>query len=253
MIKILSVSLATSLLLVSSAAHAVQFVVRNIEVSEGSVSGTTSATVPVGATVVVDVAFSNNNSDAIGAIGALAFGFDDNLLGFTSGEAVGSATNTSILDLGPSGLLPQGGISNSAGTAGSPNPGGAAAAANRDIGAGDVLQTGTNTVVEWFSGVQSTLPTPTSADTNDLGIDGDLISDGGSSVALIFEALDSGVVEVTFGGDGNLGGVVLGSGEVLGPEINTTVTINVPEAGPLAASLVALASVVGVVAIRRRV
>jgi hypothetical protein len=182
----------------------------------------------VGDLVEVNISM-RTDGEAIGSIGAIAYGYDTGVLAFVSGEAVGSATNTSILDLGPSGLLPQGGISNGAGAAGALNPGGVAAPVNRNIGAGDVIAPG---VVEFFSGVQATLPTPVSSDANDLGIGGTVIADGGVSARLVFEVIGVGITEIQIGGDGNLGGVVLGDGTVLSGEgLNAVVPVVVPEPG----------------------
>lgn len=182
----------------------------------------------VGDLVEIDVSM-RTDGEAVGSIGAIAYGWDTGVLSFVSGQAVGSATNTSSLDLGGSGILSQGGINNGAGAAGALVPGHPLQPATRSIGGGDLLAPD---VVEFFSGVQATLPTPVSSDSNDLGIGGVRISDGGVSARLVFEVIGVGITEIQIGGDGNLGGVVLGDGTVLsGPGLNAVVPVVVPEPG----------------------
>lgn len=248
------VFLLSILLLPSSAIHAFQFVVTDIQVSDGLTDGSATATIPVGATVTIEIQMINDNLDPIGAIGALAFGFDPGTASFSNGDAVGTATNTSLLDLGSSGLLPQGGIQSGAGTAGSAPAASPNAPANRVILGNNLPgnQGPTENAILWFNGIQATLPTPLGSEANDIGLSGQLITAGDVHARLTFDAVSEGSTTIEIGPDGINGAVILGSGEDVGDAANTFVTITVPEPRSAVAGIAGLATVAGLVGLRRR-
>lgn len=213
---------STAMLFVATMASSFQF-----ETSVSTSGGTGLGALAVNDVITVDIRMINNNNDAIGAIGALAFGFDTSVVQFQSGTAVGKAMATSLLDLGGSGLLPQGGIDSNAGTAGAPPAASPLATPNRNL-----VGAGGNEVL-FFNGINAVLPTPTTTShLNDVGITGLRISEGDIHAQLVFAVVGIGSTNIEIGPDGINGAVILGSGQDIGPAANATLGVTVvPEPG----------------------
>ena len=237
-------------LISASVAHGFQFVVTDITVTgtDGSTDGASTATISAGEQVTIDVQMINDLDQPIGAIGAFAFGYDTSVVSFVSAEVAGTAMNTAIADFTDSGLgfQPTGGISAGVGTAGAQPA--ALAAPNRDV----VAETAPG-LVTWFNGIQSTLPTPpNTGEEFDIGIAGDLITNGDVHARFVFQGVDTGQTGINIGPDNINGGVVIGTGEILGTDIGTTVDmIVVPEPVQIVGSLAGLVSVIGIATFRR--
>ena len=219
---VVSVLASTAMILAATTVSAFQF--------------QTSATVDTGNSlnalaendiITIDVTMVNDLDQPIGAIGAFAFGYDTSVVSFVSAEVAGTAMNTAIADFTAAGLgfQPTGGITAGVGTAGA-QPG-ALAAPNRDV----VSETAPG-LVTWFNGIQSTLPTPLGGEQFDIGIAGDLITNGDVHARLVFQVVGIGQTGINIGPDNINGGVVIGTGEILGTDIGSTLNVTVvPEPG----------------------
>ena len=101
--------------------------------------------------------------------------------------------------------------------------------------------------VLFFNGVGLTA---TNTHVQDPGIDG-VVNGGDAQARLVFVAIANGTTQIRLGTGYNGDGAVFDGGTTTQTD-NTTISITVPEPASIAAGLAALASVAGVVAIRRR-
>jgi hypothetical protein len=92
--------------------------------------------------------------------------------------------------------------------------------------------------------------TATNTNASDPGLD-NVVGGGDAQVSLVFAAIANGTTQIRIGTGYNGDGEVLAGG-VTTQDDNTTINITVPEPASLAAGMMAMASVAGVIALRRR-
>lgn len=198
-------------------------------------SGTNTFTVPNGETVTIRVRLSNGTN--VFGLGASAFGYSESVIDFTSGQAVSSINHGVAIPA--VGFFS--GLANANVTA--PAPG--------TVSTGPLIESaiGANgNRVSFFSGVGLA---GTNSNVADPGLNGDA-SDAQFEFIFTADGNNSGTTLIDIG-TGYAGDGEVGAGGSLDQTANVRLNITVPEPAVVAAGMTALASVAGVVMIRRRV
>ncbi|MEZ4334627.1 MAG: hypothetical protein R3F35_22960 [Myxococcota bacterium] len=231
--KIRAVLLASALLLVASAAQALV----TFTVQTSVTGGHPLSAVQVGDTITLDIRISNPGGGNVFGIGAAAFGWDNAVINYTSGNAVAANILPSQCFGDPVNVC-IGGMTNSAGGA-------------RPEGTPTALS-GRN--VQIVNAVDVAAHVGEASDQAP-GLDG-IIGGGDAQFRLVFTAAAEGTTTLEVGTkstDPVLGNAVIGDGGSVSEASNALLNITVPEPGAVAAGLAAIGSVIGVAGVRRRI
>ncbi len=227
--KVRALLLSLAMVLWTASASAVTFSVLSTVTSNGSPLNA----LDVGETVTIRLRII----DSVGlfGLGASAWDYDEDVIDFTSGQAV-SSINHAVAIPG-TGFFS--GLTNTLVPAPVPGTVGSGPLSESFIGV-------SGNRVLFFNGVGLTA---TNTNANDPGLDGTSASD--AQALLVFTAIANGTTQIRLGTGYNGDGAVFAGG-VTTQDDNTVINITVPEPATLAAGLVAMASVAGVITVRRR-
>jgi hypothetical protein len=177
-----------------------------------------------GDTVTLSIRLTNGVG--VFGLGASAYGYNEQVIDFTTGSTVASINHAVAIPA----VGAFSGLTNTL-----TNP-----LSETSIGA-----SGNRVLI--FNGVGLTA---TNTNASDPGLD-NVVGGGDAQVSLVFAAIANGTTQIRIGTGYNGDGEVLAGG-VTTQDDNTTINITVPEPASLAAGMMAMASVAGVIALRRR-
>jgi hypothetical protein len=218
-------ALLASLILFSAQA-AVAAVTFTASASSGS--GNALSALVVGDVVTIDITV-RSDGEAVFGLGGSAVGYDSTVAEFTSGTAVALVFATTCLPA-PTGCLA--GLSNTTSTP----------LSESSLNAPGLPE------VQFFNGIDVAGVTNTGdIDEGVSGVAGD------PQFQLVFTATGDGSTTLDLGANTSYGDNVIGASGAELARTNAAITLTVPEPATMASSLAALGSVLGVVAIRRRI